>query len=82
MINLSTELTKSLQERKRTKYLVIGFPKCGQTSLAEYLHKRFGSENNADRAEIIWKPDGIELFENNGYAELGYRPDRDWETDY
>jgi hypothetical protein len=63
-----------LKERKRTKYLVIGFPKCGQTSLAEYLHKRFGSENNADRGEIIWKPDGIELFEKNGYAEAGYRP--------
>lgn len=62
-----------MTEKKPTKYLVIGFPKCGQTSLAEYLHKRFGSENNADRGEIIWKPDGIELFEKNGYAE-NYRP--------
>lgn len=62
------------KNQKRIKYLVIGFPKCGQTSLAEYLHKRFGSENVADRAEIIWKSDGVHLFEINGYAELGYRP--------
>lgn len=68
-----TEKIKLLA-RKSTKYLVIGFPKCGQTSLAEYLHKRFGSENVADRAEIIWKPDGINLFEINGYAENNYRP--------
>jgi hypothetical protein len=62
------------ENQKPIKYLVIGFPKCGQTSLVEYLIKRLGGESVADRAEIIWKPDGLELFEKNGYAEIGYRP--------
>ena len=59
--------------QKKSKYLVIGTPKCGQTSLVEYLIKRFGGEFVADRAEIIWRDDGIELFVKNGYEE-NYRP--------
>ena len=53
---------------------MIGFPKCGQTSLAEYLIKRLGGEFVADRAEIIWREDGLKQFEENGYLENNYRP--------
>ena len=52
------------------KYVIIGFPKCGQVSLVEWLKKQ-GHE--AIRNDIIWKIDAVQTIKQN-YIDKGYIP--------
>ena len=42
-------------------FVVIGFPKCGQESLLEYLKGRYPNRKTK-KDEIIWNKKGVEIF--------------------
>lgn len=41
--------------------VVIGFPKCGQVSVVQYLRKKYPNET-IKKDELIWIKDGVEKF--------------------
>lgn len=43
-------------------YIIIGFPKCGTSSLYQYLTNKH-PDKKIHRRELIWRDDGVEEFE-------------------
>ena len=43
--------------------VVIGFPKCGQVSVVQYLRKKYPNET-VKKDELIWIKNGVEKFRN------------------
>ena len=58
--------------QKEIKYAVIGFPKCGQVSMQEYLAKRYNDVYRIDRPELIWRRSGVKDFEEQ-YHNYGVK---------
>ena len=52
------KLGKGVAEKNR-RFITVGFPKCGQVSMQDYLDKRFGK---IKRAEIGWRDDAVEKW--------------------
>ena len=53
-------------------YVIIGFPKCGQISLQNYLVKRFPNKV-CERPELVWRRDGVKYYKEH-YASRGCIP--------
>lgn len=55
------------------KFIIIGFPKCGQHSMAKYLKARFGiTDKDILNPEIIWNKTALEEYEKN-WADKPYK---------
>ena len=60
------------KKSKQPGFLIIGFSKCGQTSLNIYLDKRYPTLINR-KLEIAWSVNAIEQYEQK-YKNKPFRP--------
>jgi len=45
-------------------FVILGFSKCGQVSLQNYLQKRFPTKK-CDRPELVWRRNGVKFYKEN-----------------
>jgi hypothetical protein len=49
---------------KKVKFVIIGFPKCGQVSIQEYFRKLL-PDWECHRPELIWRRNGLQFWEES-----------------
>jgi len=73
-INQMVSLTDKIPQDRPTKYVILGFPKCGQISLMNYLTDRYPLWN-IRREELVWRRSGVKDFEDAYWNKNGhFRP--------
>ena len=68
-INQMISLTDRIPKERPTKFVILGFPKCGQISLMNYLTARYPLWN-IRRDELIWRRSGVKDFEGSYWNDV------------